>query len=56
MRDGIAFPVSWFEIVFNPSFPYRFAHMLVAVPDDLARRARGGCALPAVGPLSRAGQ
>jgi cytochrome d ubiquinol oxidase subunit I len=30
MRDGIAFPVSWFEIVFNPSFPYRFAHMLVA--------------------------
>jgi cytochrome d ubiquinol oxidase subunit I len=30
MRDGIAFPVSWFEIVFNPSFPYRFAHMLTA--------------------------
>jgi cytochrome d ubiquinol oxidase subunit I len=30
MRDGIAFPVSWFEIVFNPSFPYRFTHMLVA--------------------------
>ena len=29
MRDGIAYPVSWFEIVFNPSFPYRFAHMLV---------------------------
>ncbi len=30
MRDGIAFPVSWFEIVFNPSFPYRLAHMLLA--------------------------
>jgi cytochrome d ubiquinol oxidase subunit I len=30
MRDGIAYPVTWFEIVFNPSFPYRFAHMLVA--------------------------
>jgi cytochrome bd-type quinol oxidase subunit 1 len=30
MRDGIAYPVSWFEIVFNPSFPYRFTHMLVA--------------------------
>jgi len=30
MRDGIAFPVSWFQIVFNPSFPYRFVHMLVA--------------------------
>lgn len=30
MRNGIAFPVNWFEIVFNPSFPYRFAHMLNA--------------------------
>lgn len=28
--DGIAYPVSWFEIIFNPSFPYRFAHMLTA--------------------------
>ena len=30
IRDGIAFPVDWFQIVFNPSFPYRFAHMLNA--------------------------
>jgi cytochrome bd ubiquinol oxidase subunit I len=30
MRDGIAYPVSWFQILFNPSFPYRFAHMLNA--------------------------
>jgi len=30
MHDGIAFPVDWFAIVFNPSFPYRFAHMLTA--------------------------
>jgi len=30
MRDGIAFPTDWFAIVFNPSFPYRFAHMLTA--------------------------
>ena len=30
MRDGIAYPVSWFQIVFNPSFPYRFVHMLTA--------------------------
>jgi len=30
MRDGIAFPVSWSEIVFNPSFPYRLVHMMVA--------------------------
>jgi cytochrome d ubiquinol oxidase subunit I len=30
MRDGIAHPVDWLAIVFNPSFPYRFAHMLTA--------------------------
>ncbi len=30
MRDGIAYPVDWFAIVFNPSFPYRFAHMFTA--------------------------
>ena len=30
MRDGIAFPLDWWAIVFNPSFPYRFAHMLNA--------------------------
>lgn len=30
IRNGIAFPVSWWEIIFNPSFPYRFAHMLNA--------------------------
>ena len=30
MRAGIAYPVSWFAIIFNPSFPYRLAHMLNA--------------------------
>jgi cytochrome d ubiquinol oxidase subunit I len=30
MRDGIAFPLSWSEIVLNPTFPLRFAHMVVA--------------------------
>jgi cytochrome bd ubiquinol oxidase subunit I len=30
IRDGIVYPVSWFQIIFNPSFPYRFAHMLNA--------------------------
>ncbi|MFN3656476.1 MAG: cytochrome ubiquinol oxidase subunit I [Pseudolabrys sp.] len=30
MRDGIAYPLDWFAIIFNPSFPYRFAHMLNA--------------------------
>jgi len=30
VRDGIAYPVDWLAIVFNPSFPYRFAHMVTA--------------------------
>ncbi|MBU0859431.1 MAG: cytochrome ubiquinol oxidase subunit I [Alphaproteobacteria bacterium] len=31
IRDnGILFPTDWIEVVFNPSFPYRFAHMLTA--------------------------
>lgn len=30
MRDGIAYPLDWLAIIFNPSFPYRFAHMLLA--------------------------
>jgi len=30
MRDGVAYPLDWLQIVFNPSFPYRFAHMLNA--------------------------
>ena len=28
--NGLLYPESWIEIVFNPSFPYRFAHMVVA--------------------------
>jgi cytochrome bd ubiquinol oxidase subunit I len=28
--DGKFFAKDWFEIVFNPSFPYRFGHMLLA--------------------------
>lgn len=30
MRDGIAYPVDWMAIIFNPSFPYRFSHMYTA--------------------------
>lgn len=30
MRGGIAYPVDWSDIIFNPSFPYRFAHMMIA--------------------------
>jgi cytochrome d ubiquinol oxidase subunit I len=30
LRNGIAFPLDWFDIVFSPSFPYRFTHMMIA--------------------------
>src|SRR6267154_165720 len=30
VRDGIAYPVDWLASVFNPTFPYRFAHMVNA--------------------------
>jgi cytochrome d ubiquinol oxidase subunit I len=30
MRDGIAYPTDWLAIIFNPSFPYRLAHMVTA--------------------------
>ncbi|MFL5050269.1 MAG: cytochrome ubiquinol oxidase subunit I [Xanthobacteraceae bacterium] len=30
VRDGIAYPLDWVAIIFNPSFPYRLAHMLTA--------------------------
>jgi cytochrome d ubiquinol oxidase subunit I len=28
--DGLFHPTDWFDIIFNPSFPYRFAHTVVA--------------------------
>ncbi len=30
MRDGVAHATDWIAIVFNPSMPYRLAHMLLA--------------------------
>ena len=30
MRDGVAYPTDWMAIIFNPSFPYRLTHMLIA--------------------------
>ncbi len=30
MRDGVAFATDWWAIVFNPSMPYRFIHMIIA--------------------------
>lgn len=29
-ENGLLYPTSWLEIVFNPSFPYRFFHMVTA--------------------------
>ncbi|MEV4610661.1 cytochrome ubiquinol oxidase subunit I [Neorhizobium sp. LMR1-1-1.1] len=28
--DGRVVPVDWLEVIFNPSFPYRFTHMTIA--------------------------
>jgi len=30
LRDGVVFATNWFDIIFNPSMPYRFVHMLLA--------------------------
>lgn len=30
VEDGIFYPVDWFQIIFNPSFPYRLVHMTLA--------------------------
>ena len=28
--DGLLYPSDWLAVIFNPSFPYRFAHMVLA--------------------------
>ncbi len=28
--DGLLYPTDWIEVIFNPSFPYRFVHMVTA--------------------------
>jgi cytochrome d ubiquinol oxidase subunit I len=30
MADGRLMPTNWLEVIFNPSFPYRFVHMIIA--------------------------
>ena len=30
MADGRLMPTNWLEVIFNPSFPYRFVHMVIA--------------------------
>jgi cytochrome d ubiquinol oxidase subunit I len=29
-EDGLLYPTGWLEVIFNPSFPYRFVHMVTA--------------------------
>lgn len=29
-QDGVFYPTDWLKIIFNPSFPYRLAHMVTA--------------------------
>ena len=28
--DGLLYPTGWLQVIFNPSFPYRFVHMVTA--------------------------
>ena len=30
LLDGVFYATSWLEVIFNPSFPYRFVHMVLA--------------------------
>lgn len=30
IADGRLMPTNWLEVIFNPSFPYRFMHMIIA--------------------------
>ncbi len=45
--DGRVIPVDWFAVVFNPSFPYRLAHMataaFLATRSSSAPRRPGTC-------------
>ncbi len=29
-EGGLLYPTNWLEVIFNPSFPYRFVHMVTA--------------------------
>ena len=29
-QDGLLYPTSWLAVIFNPSFPFRFVHMITA--------------------------
>lgn len=63
LEDGVFFAESWREVIFNPSFPYRFAHMLNAslltaaflVAGISAWRIRAGVDGPATWKVLRTG-
>ncbi len=42
--DGRVVPVDWFAVIFNPSFPYRLTHMVVAAFIATALIVGGGAA------------
>ncbi|MDH6592626.1 cytochrome d ubiquinol oxidase subunit I [Variovorax sp. TBS-050B] len=42
--DGRVVPVDWFQVIFNPSFPYRLAHTVVASYIATALMVAGGAA------------
>ncbi len=42
--DGVLIPQDWWAVVFNPSFPYRLAHMLLASSLTTALVIAGGSA------------
>jgi len=44
IRDGRLFPTDWWAIVFNPSFPYRYFHMVIACYLTTAFVVSGVCA------------
>ena len=47
-RDGRFFPDDWLAVIFNPSFPYRFAHTVIGgLPHDRVHRHRRGGVSPA---------
>ena len=48
MRDGVAHVLDWWAVIFNPSFPYRLTHMLIAsgLTVVVLHRRPVGAALP----------
>ena len=63
MVDGVVMVEDWWAVIFNPSFPYRFFHMLIAsfltaaflIAGVSAWRARSGVDGPATWKVMRAG-